>query len=422
MSDEGITQTPTVFSSKERAALVAKALSEAARRARFSTKRRRNLTASGFRARRGERLFKLLRLWSFIAVVVVPSLVGGAYFLFMASDQYVAEARFTLRGGLPPSMDSIGSLTGAPPVLIIQDTQIIMNYLVSRSLVESMNKSIDFESLYQKSWIDDFSRLKLDRSIEKVTAYWKHQLDLSVQMPAGIVVMTVRAFTADDAVTIANAALQASDKLVNDMNDQMRNDAVALAETERTRAQNNLAKARSALEKARNDEGMLSAEATSTGLLTLMTQVQGDQLKLQQEYDTQRRYVRADAPQLRGLVSKLDAAKNEVTKLQRQMTDQKAAADGKGRALSGSMSRLDYATLENTIAEKIYAGSLAALEHAHIASETKLMYINTFVKPVAAEEAKYPKRGLDILILVSAALAIWGMLVGVLALVRGSMG
>ena len=364
MSDEGVTQTPAVFSSKERAALVAKALSEAARRARFSTKRRRNLTASGFRARRGERVFKLFRLLSFIAVVVLPCLVGSGYLFFMASNQYVAEARFTVRGGMPPSMDSIGSLTGAPAVLIIQDTQIIMNYLVSRSLVESMNKSIDFENLYEKPWVDRFSRLEPNRSIEKVTAYWKRKLDLSVQMPAGIVVMTVKAFTADDAVTVADAALQASEKLVNDMNDQMRNDALSLAETERTRAQDNLAKARAALEKARNDEGMLSAEATSTGLMTLMTQVQGDQIKLQQDYDTQRRYVRADAPQLRSLQSKLDASKIEVAKLQRQMTDQKAVADGKGQALSGSMSRLDYATLENTIAEKIYAGSLAALEHA----------------------------------------------------------
>ena len=421
MSDEGLTQAPTVFSSKERAALVAKALSEAARRARFSTKRRRSLTASGFRARRGERLFKLLRVLSFVVIVVVPSLVAAGYLLFVASDQYTAEARFTVRGGLPPSMDTIGALTGAPPVLIIQDTQIIMNYLVSRGVVEALNKSVGLEHLYQDPKADFFSRLKADPSIEKMVKYWKRHLDLSVQVPSGIVVMTVKAFSPDAAVKIADGALAASEALVNDMNDKMRNDAVSLAETERQRAQDNLARARAALERARNEEGILNSNTASLAVSELMTQVQGQRIKLQQDYDAQRRFVHADAPQLKNLQTRIDAATIEVSKLQDQMT-QSSANGGKDMALSGSISRLDYASLENVIAEKIYAGSLAALEHARLASETKLMYINTFVQPVAAQDPSYPKRPLDMLLVVAACVAVWGGVLGLLTLARGGLG
>ncbi len=421
MSDEGLTQAPAVFSSKERAALVAKALSEAARRARFSTKRRRSMTASGFRARRGERLFKLLRILSFIVIVVVPSLVAAGYLLFIASDQYTAEARFTVRGGVPPSMDTIGTLTGAPPVLIIQDTQIIMNYLVNRGVVEALNKSIGLEHLYQDPHADFFSRLKPDPSIETMVKYWKRHLDLSVQVPSGIVVMTVKAFSPDAAVKIADGALAASEALVNDMNDKMRNDAVSLAETERQRAQDNLARARAALERARNEEGILNANTASLAVSELMTQVQGQRIKLQQDYDAQRRFVRADAPQLRNLQTRIDAATTEVAKLQGQMT-QASPSSGKDTTLSGSISRLDYASLENVIAEKIYAGSMAALEHVRLASETKLMYINTFVQPVAAQDASYPKRPLDMLIVVAACMAVWGVVLGLLTLARGGLG
>ena len=421
MSDEGLTQAPAVFSSKERAALVAKALSEAARRARFSTKRRRSMTASGFRARRGERLFKLLRILSFIVVVVVPSLAAAGYLLFIASDQYTAEARFTVRGGMPPSMDSIGALTGAPPVLIIQDTQIIMNYLVNRGVVEALNKSIGLEHLYQDPHADFFSRLKPNPSIEAMVKYWKRHLDLSVQVPSGIVEMTVKAFSPDAAVKVADGALAASEALVNDMNDKMRNDAVALAEMERQRAQDNLARARAALERARNEEGILNANTASLAVSELMTQVQGQRLKLQQDYDAQRRFVRADAPQLKNLQTRIDAATIEVTKLQGQMT-QSSPGGGKDTTLSGSISRLDYASLENVIAEKIYAGSLAALEHVRLASETKLMYINAFVQPVAAQDATYPKRPLDMLIVVAACMAVWGLVLGLLTLARGGLG
>ena len=421
MSDEGLTQSPAIFSSKERAALVAKALSEAARRARFSTKRRRSLTASGFRARRGERVFKLLRVLSFAAIVVVPCLAAAVYLFLIASDQYTAEARFTVRGGLPPSMDTIGTLTGAPPILIIQDTQIIMNYLVSRGAVEALNKSVGLEHLYQDPAADVFSRLKSNPSIEKMIKYWKRQLDLSVQVPSGIVVMTVKAFSPDAAVKIADGALAVSEALVNDMNDKMRVDAVSLAETERQRAQENLARTRAALEKARNEEGILSASTASLAVSELMTQVKGQKLKLQQDYDAQRRFVHADAPQLRNLQTRIDAATIEVAKLQDQMTQATPTA-GRDTTLSGSISRLDYASLENLIAEKIYAGSLAALEHVRLASETKLMYINTFVQPVAAQDATYPKRPLDMLIVAAACLAAWGVTLGLLTLVRGSLG
>ena len=453
MSDDSVSQAPAVFSSKERAALVAKALSDAARRARFSTKKRRGPAAGGMRARRGERLMRLLTIGTFIGIVVIPCLAAIAYICFIQTPQYEAEARFTVRGGLPPTMDSIGSLTGVPTVLIIQDTQVIINYFQSRSMVEALDNKVQFQSLYQGENVDFWSRLKRDQPIEKVLKYWKSHMGTSVQMPSGIVEFTVQAFTPEDAVKVADAALESGEQLVNQMNDQMKRDAVSLAETERVRAMANVVKMRASLEKARNDEGMLSADATATGLTTLMETVQAQVIKMQQEYDSQRRYVRADAPQLRNLQTRIDAGQKEVDKLKAQMTmstpsgsratvqpsktklptgsdsrtDDPTGSVSTGaeqvydnKVLSGSMSRLDYAKLENDIAEKIYAGSLAALEQARVASEMKLMYINTFVHPVAAEQAKYPKKVRDIGLSILASLALWGAVMAILKLTRNS--
>ena len=420
MSEDGLTHpSPAVFSSKERAALVAKALSEAARRARFSTKKRRSTAGGGYRAKRGEKLFKLLVIWTFVGIVVVPTVLASIYFGFVASDQYTAEARFTVRGGLPPAMDGMGALTGAPPVLIIQDTQVIMNYLESRAVVDALDKSVDLRKLYRRPDIDMLSRLKANASIEKTLAYWKRHIALEVQMPSGIVVFTVKAFSADDAVKLVNAAIDASEAVVNRMNDHMISDGLALAQAERERAQANLAVAHANLEKARNQEGILSGEAASNALVNLMTQVKGQVLSLQGEYDAQRQFVSADAPQLRSLQTKIDAAKIEVTKLQDQMTDDHP--DSGEKVLAGSMTKLDYAMLNNQIADSIYAGSMAVLEHARLSSELKLMYINTFIRPVASEQPRYPSRGLDIGLFLGASLAVWACVVGGLKLTRGYM-
>ena len=217
---------------------------------------------------------------------------------------------------------------------------------------------------------------------------------------------------------IAQATLEASEQLVNAMNDKMRKDAVRLADGERRRAQDNLAAARVGLERARNEEGLLSASEQSAALTGLVQLVQSQMIKAQQEYDAQRRYVRADAPQLRNLQVRIEASQREIAGLKAQMTrsDSSHGSPSDAPVLSGSMSRLDQAKLENAIAEKIYAASLAGLEQARIASESKLMYLNAFVQPVAAERSDRPKRGLDMLLFVLAAGAVWLALVGGLRL------
>ena len=97
------------------------------------------------------------------------------------------------------------------------------------------------------------------------------------------------------------------------------------------------------------------------------------------------------------------------------MTSNKPQGGSGSKVLSGSMSRLDYAQLNNDIAERIYAGALAALEQATLATQIKLMYINDFVRPVPAEEAKYPRRALDISLVFGGGLALYdahGQLLG----------
>lgn len=417
MSEEVVGQPPAVFSSKERAALVARALSEAARRARFSTKRRRSLTAGGLRARRGERLMRLLRIWTFVGVVALPCAAFAVYIFLVASSQYVAEARFTVRGG----MTGLSEGKGVPTALIVQDTQVILNFMKSRAMVEALDRSVHVQDLYGNDDIDYFSRLAPHEPIEKAVKYWTKHAKLSVEMPSGIIDFTVRAFTPEDAVKISNAALDASEQLVNDMNDKMREDAVKLADTERQRSQAALATARASQQRIRNEEGIIDPKAQGTALQTLINTVEQEKIKLQQEYDSNRRYVRADAPQMRNLQTKLDAAQKQLDTLRAQVTRSPGSKDDSSKVLSGSTSRLDYAKLEMEIAEKIYAGSLAALEQARLLSEAKLLYLNTFIRPVEAQQSEYPKRGIDMVLFALASLAVWGATLFGISLARNQL-
>jgi capsular polysaccharide transport system permease protein len=405
---------------RERSQLVARALSEAARRARFSTRGRRALAGGGFYARRGERFIRLATIVGFVAIVVLPSLAGTVYFGFIASDQYVSEARFALRGGATPKLDTIGALTGVPSLEIIQDTQILINYFQSRALVETLQSEIGVIGMFSRPEVDYFSRLDPERPIEKILRYWKTMIDASVQLPSGIVTLSVRAYTPTDAAAIARTVLEACERLVNDMNDRMRKDALGLTEVEQERARDRLARARAALEQARNEEGLLSAEKALDAQNMLITGERAKLLGLQQDYETQRQYMAEEAPQLRALKKRIDAAKQQIAALEAQLTrrgdDPRAT-----KVLSGAMTRLEYLDFERQIAENIYASALEAHERARLASDTQLLYLTTFVRPMEAQQARYPRRLLTIGIVVAASLAAFGVAMGSMALVRNHM-
>ena len=243
--------------------------------------------------------------------------------------------------------------------------------------------------------------------------------DVSIVMPAGIVDLKVRAFTPEDARAIGDSVLVISEQLINELNARMNADAVKDAEQELERTAERLASARGALEKARNDQGVLDAVKSADALNKLITELRGGLAKMQQEYDAQLHSVLPTAPQMRTLKARMDAGQAQIAELESRLTATDPAEAS--RTLSSSMTKFAELDLEHQIAERLYAGAAASLELAKLTGEHKLMYLNTFVRPVAPQEPRYPKRILYTAAVVLGSLAAWGALVGLVAVARNHM-
>jgi capsular polysaccharide transport system permease protein len=405
------------LSSLDRARLLSQALADAARHARVSKRSRRAFAGGGFQARRGAKAMRLAFIISFGVMVVVPSLIGAVYYGFFASDQYVAEAKFTVSGGELPTTDAIGSFTGIPAMAIIQDTQIVANFIQSRAAVERLESLVDIRGLYSTEDADFFSRFNPARPIEKFVRYWQHMSDVSIGMPAGIVDLRVRAFKPGDATKIVTAVLDMSESLINDMNDRMNHDAVASAELELDRTSARLTKARVALETARNDTGMLDAVKIADALNKLITDTRSALLQMQQEYSSQLKYVSPNAPQMRALKSRIDATSSQIAELESKLTATKFSSVNEP-TLSASMTKFAELDLERQVAERLYAGAVASLEIARMTAEHKMMFLNTFVKPAMPQEPQFPRRWLTSFAIAGGSLSLWGICCGLVMAVR----
>lgn len=409
------------LSALDRARLLSQALAEAARQARIARRSRRGLAGGGFHARRGARAWRLAIIISFTLLVVLPSICGAIYYGLIAADEYVAEAKFTVSGGeLSNAPDAFGAISGVPALAIVQDTQIVANYIHSRAALEKLEKMIDIRALYATPDADYFSRFKASKPIEKFLRYWEHMSDVSISLQGGIVTLKIYAFKPQDAARIANAVLDISEALINELNERMNRDAITNAKIEMERTQARLLKTRLALESTRNEMGLLDAEKTAEALGKLITEARKALLDMEKDYASDLKYVSESAPQIRALKSRIDAGHRQIAELEAKLTATSLTAP-QDPTLATSMTKFGELDLERKVAERLYAGAAASLEIARVTAEHKMMYLNAFVKPMVPQEPQYPRRWLMSAAILGGSLASWGLCGGLAAVIRNYM-
>ncbi|SON54429.1 Vi polysaccharide export inner membrane protein VexD [Hartmannibacter diazotrophicus] len=402
----------------DRARNLSQALSDAARAARFSTRVGRSYGTGGFQARRGASLFRLVTMVTFMVFVVLPTLAACIYYAFIASDRYVSVAKFSVTVSTPPQLDGIATYTGLAAASIVRDTQIVTAYVVSRAAVEKLQDEIDLRSFYSKGGVDFLSRFDPDKPIEEFVRYWEGMVSTSIAMPAGIVELSVSAFSPEDAKQIADRVVAISEELINDQNDRINQDAIKSAADDLERATARLTKARLALEKARNATGILDTGKTEDTINQLLTETRGKLIDLQQQYETKKKLLSSDNPQMQIVKKQIDSVAAQIAEMESALTSKSATQEP---ILSQSMTEFSELELEKSIAERLYAGAAANLEAARILAEQKQMYLNTFVQPSLPQEPKYPRRALAPFLIGLGCLGAWGIVLGLATLVRNHM-
>lgn len=394
-------------------------LSVTARKLRLSTSNRSALyKAVGLRPRLSERVFAIASIVAIVLCLVVPNIVSLLYFGYLASDQYVAEARFTVRSSTPiMGKDQFAKVTGIPQAKIFQDTQLVTNYIQSSDMLELLEKKVGLRALYSSPDIDYWARMPDDAQLEKRLKYWEAMVKPSISTSSGIVTVTVRAFTPQDAVTILNEVVAASETMVNNVNDRMWNDVTETMRTNLDSATAKLRKAREELQAARNQSGVLTVEGSSQILSGLIGKVEAERLNLQQRYDSQISEVSEDAPQMRVLKREITSKEKQVEELRSQLAGQASTS----RNLADISMDLSQLQLAESLATEQFSTSVTALEQVQFTSSQQLLYLDSFLKPRLPEETQYPHRLFWIISIALISIVAFGVCAGLLHLARNQL-
>lgn len=398
---------------------ISERLATSARKLRFSTSSRSGLyKAVGLRPRLTDRLFTVAVVVLTLFTFVLPNLVSVVYYGYLASDQYESETRFTVRSSTPAlGKDQLAKVTGIPAAKIVQDTQIVLNFIKSREMLDVLQaRKIDIKKIFGEDSIDAWARLPEDATAEELRRYWDSMVSTSVSPSSGIVGLYVRAFRAEDAAMLVREILKASEVVVNEVNDRIWKDVIATAEANLDNAKQQLAKARETVAAARNREGVLDVDSSSKIISTLITTIETERLKLQQQYDAQIAVVSAKSPQMRVLQREIDSKERQIADLNGQL-----AGSGRDRSLADVSQDLSQLELAQTLAEQQFASSVRTMEQVRFISRQQLLYLDSFLAPRVPDEALYPRRGLWIGVTFLASLITWAIFLSLLYLARSRL-
>lgn len=417
--DSGKTSDTVQLSAIQHSRDVAAKLSVTARKLRFSTSKRSQLfKAVGLRPRPLEQVIGRLMLASAVLILVIPNIASVYYFTCIAMDQYQSETRFTVRSSTPAlGKDQLTKVTGLPSAQIVQDTQIVTNFIASKDMVAALQSKVDLQKLYGNPDIDPLARLRRDASTEKLLDYWEDMVSIKTEVTSGIVTVKVRAFSAVDAQKVLQEVVAASEAVVNDVNNRIWRDVIATAQANLENAKDQLQKSREQLQLARNQTGVLSVAGSSAIFTNLITAVQTDRINLQQRYDALLGNVSPTAPQMRVLKREIESKQKQLDDLNRQVAGQGKSEQNLADVSVGMSQR----ELEQNLAEQQFSASMKTLEQVQFVSKQQLLYLDTFLAPNLPDEAQYPKRALWIAGVLAATIAIWGIVAGLLTALRNRL-
>jgi capsular polysaccharide transport system permease protein len=354
---------------------------------------------------------------TFILMVLMPVLGASLYYGLWASDQYAVEIRFSVRQAQVPIVgdDVLATLAkGIAVGMTGRDPYFVANYVRSRNMVEDLDQQVQLRSLYSKPEADFFSRFKAQDSSERLWYYWQKMVTASVDRLSGLIMIRVLAFTPDDAVAILTAVQRNAERMVDQVAQRARADALRLADEDLSRARQRYADSLLALRQVREGERTVDPEKTiDAAAATLMGAVR-QKLSLERDRDVNLMVVSPSAPQLQVMNQRIRALDDQIVALNRSLTSQNAA----DRTVADSISRIEERELERRFSEKLIEISQGSYERARLEEARQHLYLSTVVEPVKPEKAEYPKRARTITLVAICAIIGWGIALLMIAAVK----
>lgn len=328
---------------------------------------------------------------SFFVVVIGPLALAYGYLWTRAADQYASNVGFSVRheeaaspfdllaGGIPGVSGSSSS-----------DTDILYKFIQSQKLVSDMDLELNLKALWSKPEDDPIFSFNPTGSIEDLLKYWERMVKIYYDRSAGLIEIRVLAFSPDDATRIAEALLEKSAGMINDINAAARTDAVEYSWIELTKAKDRLSLARQQVQEFRNLHQLVDPTIEVAAQSQLIGALQSQMAEAKIALEILRESAPINDPRVTRANRQIEVIGNQIKIERDKFGVGSTASDGGDFAtIIGEYERL---VVEREFAEKTYISALVSYDLSLAEIRRKSRYLATYSQPTRAETPRFPQR------------------------------
>ncbi|PRY91509.1 capsular polysaccharide transport system permease protein [Donghicola tyrosinivorans] len=361
-----------------------------------------------------ERMTLKARHWgliaSFVLAVILPTVLSIWYLVAIAQDQFASRTGFTVRseegGSATDLLGGLASITGGNAN---GDANILFEYIQSQEIVRRLEDNVNLNQMFAQNWPNDpVFALWPDASIEDLVWFWDRILKVSFDQGTGMIDLEVRAYTPQDARTIVQEIVAASQELVNEINANARDDLMRYAESDLAAALERLKGARQALTEFRTRNQIVDPNADIQGQMGVVNTLQQQLANALIELDLLTGRTPEGDPRLEQAERRIEVIRERIASERADFVTNQLS-DG-GRDYPALLAEYEGLVVDQQFAEETYRSALAALDLARDKASRQSRYLATYVAPTMAESAEYPKRLMLIGLIALFLTLIWSIL------------
>ena len=328
-----------------------------------------------------------LREHPFLMWVMLPTLLAGIYFFFYAAPQFVSESRYTVRSQIPRAAASTigGELLGSAGFITSpENISSVRDFLLSHDAVRKIRRDMDLVEVFRRPEADVISRLWWAApTAERLRWFYRWQVSVTVDAQTGISDLRVWTFRPSDSQELSRRLLTISEELVNDMNGQIREEAMRSARNELRRAETRITDARVALTMFRQQERAVDPSATATAAVATISGLESEIARFRGELQTLQGFARPNSPQIINL-------QNRIRGLEAQAAEERARIAAAGTGVTELMETFARLNAEVVLSQNQLDAATIALDRANGDAARQAIFLLRIVEPNLAERSLFP--------------------------------
>lgn len=353
----------------------------------------------------------LYLLLSFVLCVILPTGVSAWYLWARAADQYASNVGFAVR--TEEQSPSIASMLG--PLQLggsstASDAEVLYQFIQSQSLVADIDAALDLRKIWSKAdpAVDPVFAYHPPGTIEDLLEHWQRKVKVFYDSSTGLIELRTLAFTPEDAKAIAEEIYAESTKMINQLSDIAREDAVRYAREELDRAVARLKLARSALTQFRNRTQIVDPTIDVQGQAGILNTLNQQMAEALISLDMLNETTRTDDPRIEQAQRKIKVieARIEQEKLKLGISDSTVHNE----AFATLVGEYESLVVDREFAEQTYIAALASFDAAQAEARRQTRYLAAHVRPTLAQKAEYPDRPMLFALVALFAFLIWSIL------------